>query len=138
MLIYLIIAIIFLNRGDKMKVNKVKKNILMVLGMLAVLTPLAAADGSGLLTPGMGMAWYNSQSQEFKDLFVWVLGGVIFIVGAAYILFTAYGTTASHYEGTFGSQEAKSRHSNTIVRNFAILIMMIAAIMVGVQIFKWF
>ncbi len=103
-------------------------NILKVMAVLAVLTPLAAADGSELLTPGMGMAWYNAQSQEFKDLMVWVIGGVLFIVGAAYILFTAFGATASHYEGTFGSQDAKSRHSNTIIRNFAILIVMIAAI----------
>jgi hypothetical protein len=120
-----------------MKLNKISIEI-SILAVLAILTPLAAADGSSLLTPGMGMSWYNSQSQEFKDLFVWVLGGVIFIVGAAYILFTAYGATSSHYEGTFGSQEAKSRHSNTIIRNFAVLVMMIAAIMIGVSLFKWF
>ncbi len=97
-----------------------KKNInkfMLVLVLLVFVAPAYAAD-DGLLTPGMGMAWYNSQSQEFKDLIVWVFGGVLFIVGAAYILFTAFGATASHYEGTFGSQDAKSRHSNTIITDF--------------------
>ena len=101
--------------------------------------PLAsAATNESLLNPGMGMDWYRSQSQEFKNLMTWVFGGALFIVGACYILFTAFGATASHYEGTFGSQEAKSRHSNTILRNFGILILMIAVIMVGLSIFSWF
>ncbi len=117
-----------------------KNGLLGVVLLFILLSPaaLAADNSSGLLTPGMGMNWYNQQSQDFKDLMIWVFGGTLFIVGAAYILFTAFGTTASHYEGTFGSQEAKSRHSNTIIRNFAILIIMIAAIMIGLSVFKWF
>jgi hypothetical protein len=114
------------------------KRILQTCIVVGLLSVPALADGSGLLTPGMGMAWYNSQSAQFKALFVWVLGGVIFIVGASYIVFTAYGATAAQAEGTFGAQEAKARHHNTLIKNFVILIGMIAVIMVGVSIFSWF
>jgi len=57
----------------------------------------AAAGNDSLLTPGMGMSWYNSQSQDFKDLMFWIFGGAIFITGAAYIIFSAFGATASHW-----------------------------------------
>ncbi len=84
-----------------MKINT--QNILRVIAVLILLTPFAAADGSSLLTPGMGMTWFRSQSADFQNLVSWVIGGVMFIVGAAYILFTAFGATSMHYEGTFGS-----------------------------------
>lgn len=109
----------------------------MIVIFSILVIPATAADNS-LLNPGMGMEWYNKQSDEFKALMIWVFGGAMFIVGACYILFTAFGATASHYEGTFGSQEAKAKHTNTIIRNFAILILMIAAVMVGLSIFSWF
>ena len=114
------------------------KYILKICIVLCILTLPAMAANDSLLTPGMGMSWYNSQSQEFKDLMFWVFGGTIFIVGAAYILFSAFGATATHYENTFGSQDAKARHSNTLLRNFGILILMIAVILVGISMFSWF
>ncbi len=114
------------------------KNMLSkILIVLSLITPLAAADGSSLLTPGMGMNWFHEQSSDFQNLVSWVIGGVIFIVGAAYILFTAFSATSMHCEGTFGSQEAKAKHSNALIRNFAILILMIGVIEVGIQVFKW-
>jgi hypothetical protein len=121
-----------------MKTNT--KTILSGLMIFYILfLPLvSAAANDSLLQPGMGMDWYRAQSPEFKNLMTWVFGGALFIVGACYILFTAFGATASHYEGTFGSQEAKARHSNTLIRNFGILILMIAVIMVGLSIFSWF
>jgi hypothetical protein len=118
-----------------MKIKPILK-ICIVLSLMA--GTAAAATNDSLLTPGMGMSWYNSQSQDFKDLMFWVFGGAIFIVGAAYILFSAFGATATHYENTFGSQDAKARHSNTLLRNFGILILMIAVILIGRSIFAWF
>lgn len=114
------------------------KSIFKICIVLCMITITAAAANDSLLTPGMGMSWYNSQSQDFKDLMFWIFGGAIFIVGAAYILLSAFGATASHYENTFGSQDAKARHSNTLIRNFGILILMIAVILIGKSIFSWF
>lgn len=121
--------------------NKIKKfGGLIVLLILFTPQVLAATSNNtdNLLQPGMGMDWYRAQSNEFKTLLQWVFGATIFIVGAGYILFTAYGTTASHYEGTFGSQEAKSRHNGGMVKNFVILIGMIAFIEIALSIFNWF
>jgi hypothetical protein len=115
-----------------------KKIIYLIFVILMMAGTATAATNDSLLTPGMGMSWYNSQSQDFKDLMFWIFGGAIFIVGAAYILFSAFGATASHYENTFGSQDAKARHSNTLLRNFGILILMIAVILIGRSIFAWF
>ncbi len=122
--------------------NNKKQKIcgLIVLAILFTPQVLAATvnDNDSLLSPGMGMAWYRAQSADFKNLLTWLFGGTIFIVGSAYILFTAFGVTSTHYENTFGSQEAKSRHGNTLLKNFGVLIGMIAVVMVGLSIFNWF
>ncbi len=107
--------------------------------MFIIFVPVVLAENNdSLLTPGMGMDWFKKQPQDFKNLVYWVFGATVFIVGAAYILFTLYGTTASHYEGTFGSQEGKARHQSVLFRNFAILILMIAIIIIALSIFGWF
>lgn len=110
----------------------------LIIFFIVFLPIVEAANNDSLLNPGMGMNWYRSQPQEFKNLVVWVFGATIFIVGAGYILFTLYGTTAAHYEGTFGSQGEKARHHNILFRNFAILILMIAIIIIALSLFGWF
>ena len=57
------------------------KSIIQICIVISLMAgTVAAATNDSLLTPGMGMSWYNSQSQDFKDLMFWIFGGAIFII----------------------------------------------------------
>lgn len=108
--------------------NMIKQINLLILTMCVLSFTASAAANDSLLNPGMGMSWYGKQSAEFKDLMTWVIGGAVFIVGAAYIILTTFGAGKVQYENTFGSAEGKSHTSNALIKNFGILILMVVCV----------
>lgn len=121
--------------------NYMMKRILLALTFMMLMANIASAAGSetSLLSPGMGMNWFNAQPKEFKDLIGWVLGGLIFILGLAFLVsLGGAGGKGMLDKSGFGNPEEKSRSNNALFGILLTLVGVMIFIAVGMGVFSFF
>ena len=114
----------------------------MIIGLLliALITNIASAAGNeSLLSPGMGMKWYDTQPQEFKDLIIWCIGGLFFILGVIFIATSGAAAGKGMLDKSgFGNPEEKSKSNSALLGIALTLVGVMILIAVGLGVFKWF
>ncbi len=116
-----------------------KKIVFSVLVLAILAMPgLAADNSSSFLTPGMGMAWYNRQGQEFKDLMWDVVGALVFITGLVFICSELIAGTKGKVATAFSNSKEKSHFDTAALKIAGYLFIVMAAIYFGLRLFKWF
>jgi uncharacterized membrane protein len=113
------------------------KALLYFLTVLMLITP-ALADGTSLISPGGGMKWLSEQSPEFQSMIIWIIEGAVALLGITFIVTTLGNASAAQYEGSFGSQEAKSHKYSVIVKGLIMTVVAMLLVYVGLKVFTWF
>lgn len=113
--------------------------IVLMMNIIPVVTAEEEEEEDELLSTGMGMDWFRTQPQEFKDMIYWILGGLMFALGLVFIATSGIAAGKGMLDKSgFGNPEEKSKANNAL---FGILFMLIGVmifIAIGTGVFSFF
>jgi hypothetical protein len=117
----------------------IKRFIPIIIISIFLINIASAAGNETLLQPGMGMNWFNAQPKDFKDMIMWVVGGLMFLLGLAFIISSGAAAGKGMLDKSgFGNPDEKSRSNNAMFGILLTLVGVLIFIAVGTGVFSFF
>jgi hypothetical protein len=118
------------------KKNMKLKTILFILTVMLFVAPVLADNG--LPGTGAGTSWYGAQSADFHTLIQKIDGAIMWVTIFAFVGVTLFQVIRVSYEGTYGSQATKAAQQEILIRNFVLLVIAVAIIIIVPSFVPWF